>query len=97
MKIELINTHRVKWLYDNCNTIDEMLERLSGEIEYLEDIRELGAKVGVALAPSTTLDVLEYIIEDIDHVILLTVNPGYKGQPLVPQTMNKIQKPCRVL
>ena len=45
MKIELINTHRVKWLYDNCNTIDEMLERLSGEIEYLEDIRELGAKL----------------------------------------------------
>ena len=45
MKIDLINTHRVKWLYDNCNTIDEMLERLSGEIEYLEDIRELGAKL----------------------------------------------------
>ena len=45
MKIELINTHRVKWLYDNCTTIDEMLERLSGEIEYLEDIRELGAKL----------------------------------------------------
>ena len=45
MKIELINTHRVKWLYDKCTTIDEMLERLSGEIEYLEDIRELGAKL----------------------------------------------------
>ena len=45
MKIELINTHRVKWLYDNCKNIDEMLERLSGEIEYLEDIRELGAKL----------------------------------------------------
>ena len=45
MKIELINTHRVKWLYDNCTTIDEMLERLSGEIEYLEDIQELGAKL----------------------------------------------------
>jgi len=45
LKIDLINTHRVKWLYDNCNTIDEMLERLSGEIEYLEDIRELGAKL----------------------------------------------------
>ena len=45
MKVDLINTHRVKWLYENCNTIDEMLERLSGEIEYLEDIRELGAKL----------------------------------------------------
>jgi hypothetical protein len=45
MKIELINTHRVKWLYDKCTTIDEMLERLSAEIEYLEDIQELGAKL----------------------------------------------------
>ena len=46
MKIDLINIHRVKWLYDNCTTIDEMLERLSAEIEYLEDIQELGAKLG---------------------------------------------------
>jgi len=45
MKIELIHTHRIKCLYDNCNTIDEMIERLSDEIEYLEDIRELGAKL----------------------------------------------------
>ena len=35
---------------------------------------------------------MEYVIEDTDNIILMTVNPGYKGQPLVPQTMNKIQK-----
>ena len=45
MTIDLINTHRIKWLYDNCNTIDEMLERLGGEIEHLEDMQELGAKL----------------------------------------------------
>ena len=45
MKIDLNYTHRSKWLYDGCTTIDEMLERLSDEISHLEDIRELGAKV----------------------------------------------------
>ena len=55
-------------------------------------IKNLGGRAGVALAPATNLDVLEYIIEDLDLLILLTVNPGYKGQPLVPQVLNKIQK-----
>tara|TARA_B100000989_G_C19525594_1_gene466694 strand:- start:483 stop:1166 length:684 start_codon:yes stop_codon:yes gene_type:complete len=58
----------------------------------LVNIRKLGAKVGVALSPSTTLDVLEYIIEDIDLVILMTVNPGFKGQKFIPQVLNKINK-----
>ena len=58
----------------------------------LISIRKLGAKVGVALSPSTTLDVLEYIIEDIDLVILMTVNPGFKGQKFIPQVLNKINK-----
>ena len=45
MKIDLINTHRIKWLYENCDSIDEMLERLSAEIAHLENIRELGVKL----------------------------------------------------
>tara|TARA_Y100001951_G_C11264369_1_gene254533 strand:- start:520 stop:765 length:246 start_codon:yes stop_codon:yes gene_type:complete len=45
MKIKLGKFHRIKWLYDGCNSIDEMLERLSGETEILEDMQELGAKL----------------------------------------------------
>ena len=45
MKIDLINTHRIKWLYEHCDSIDEMLERLSAEIAHLEDMQELGAKL----------------------------------------------------
>ena len=48
------------------------------------------AKVGVALSPATPLTVLDYIIEDIDLVVIMTVNPGYMGQPLVPQAIKKI-------
>ncbi len=58
----------------------------------LVEIRNLGAKVGIALSPGTPLESLEYVIEDADNIILMTVNPGYKGQPLVPQTLNKINK-----
>jgi ribulose-phosphate 3-epimerase len=57
----------------------------------LVGIRRLGAKVGVALSPGTPLTTLEYIIEDVDVVLIMMVNPGYKGQPLVPQTIRKIQ------
>jgi ribulose-phosphate 3-epimerase len=56
----------------------------------LISIRSMGAKVGVALSPATPLTSLEYIIEDIDLVLIMTVNPGYKGQPLVPQAIRKI-------
>ena len=57
----------------------------------LISIRRMGAKVGVALSPATPLTSLEYIIEDIDLVLIMTVNPGYKGQPLVPQAIRKIK------
>ena len=48
--------------------------------------------VGVALSPGTIFETLEYIIEDVDVVLLMMVDPGYKGQPLVPQTIRKIKK-----
>jgi len=57
----------------------------------LISIRNMGANVGVALSPGTPLTSLEYIIEDIDLILIMTVNPGYKGQPLVPQAIRKIK------
>jgi len=58
----------------------------------LLSLRRRGAQVGVALNPSTGLDTLDYIIEDIDVVLIMTVNPGFMGQELVPQTLRKIEK-----
>lgn len=58
----------------------------------LVSLRRRGARVGVAVCPGTPLETLEYVIEDLDHVLLMTVNPGYKGQPLVPQTIRKIAR-----
>ena len=55
-------------------------------------LRRLGARVGVALNPGTPLEALDYIIEDVDFVLLMTVNPGFMGQQLIPQMIRKIEK-----
>ena len=48
--------------------------------------------MGVALCPGTPLEMLDYVIEDIDVILVMTVNPGFMGQKLVPQTLRKIEK-----
>ena len=58
----------------------------------LIQLRRKGARVGVALSPATPIETLDYIIEDIDVIVVMTVNPGYKGQKLVPQTLKKIER-----
>ncbi|MBM3500607.1 MAG: ribulose-phosphate 3-epimerase [Armatimonadetes bacterium] len=56
----------------------------------LAAIRDLGARPGVALNPSTPLSALDYVLDDADLVLLMTVNPGYAGQRLVEATLPKI-------
>lgn len=53
-------------------------------------IKETGAKAGVALNPHTPLDVIEYVLEDLDLVLLMTVNPGFGGQRFIPNVLPKI-------
>jgi ribulose-phosphate 3-epimerase len=57
----------------------------------LKLIADCGMKVGVALNPATSLVTLEYILNDIDMVLIMTVNPGYGGQKLIPETLVKIK------
>ncbi|WP_080840249.1 ribulose-phosphate 3-epimerase [Cohnella massiliensis] len=54
-------------------------------------IRELGLKAGVALNPHTPLSVLDYVVEDVDLVLIMTVNPGFGGQAFIPATLAKIR------
>ena len=56
----------------------------------LISLRRRGAKVGVALSPATPLDVLDYVMDDIDQILILAVNPGFMGQQLIPQMIKKI-------
>lgn len=54
-------------------------------------IKEQGVKAGVVLNPSTPLTELEYILEDLDMVLLMTVNPGFGGQKYIESCTRKIQ------
>ena len=56
----------------------------------LATIRDLGMKAGAALNPATPLDSLAYVLDRLDHVLLMTVNPGFAGQRLVPSGLQKI-------
>jgi ribulose-phosphate 3-epimerase len=58
----------------------------------IHHIRERGVKPGVSLNPATTLDCLEYILEDLDMVLLMTVNPGFEGQEFIPGVVPKIRR-----
>lgn len=57
----------------------------------VQRIRALGGRPRVALNPATPLSALDWVLDDIDGVLVMTVNPGYAGQALVPQTIGKIQ------
>jgi ribulose-phosphate 3-epimerase len=58
----------------------------------LMKIRETGAGAAVALNPATPLSVIEDVLDDINAVLIMTVNPGYAGQKLVPSTLGKISR-----
>lgn len=54
-------------------------------------VKEAGKKVGVSLNPATPLETLEYILEDLDMVLLMSVNPGFGGQSFIPSSLQKIR------
>ena len=57
----------------------------------IQNIKTLGLKVGVALNPATPINVLDYIIQDIDMVLIMTVNPGFGGQSYIEKMTQKIK------
>ncbi|MCL9660399.1 ribulose-phosphate 3-epimerase [Paenibacillus hunanensis] len=55
-------------------------------------IKEHGAKAGVALNPATPASAIREVLEDIDMVLVMTVNPGFGGQSFIPRTVHKIRE-----
>ena len=58
----------------------------------LKRIRELGAKAGVAFNPSTPPDVIEWMLDDVDLVLVMSINPGFGGQKFMPSQLAKISR-----
>lgn len=72
---------------DSITVHAEVLPHLHRAIQY---IKAKGVLAGVALNPSTPLNVLDYVLEDVDMILLMTVNPGFGGQKFIPAILNKI-------
>ncbi|SPF49008.1 Ribulose-phosphate 3-epimerase [Candidatus Sulfopaludibacter sp. SbA4] len=68
--------------YEACRHLDGTLEL----------IRKAGAMAGVVLNPATPVNVLEDILEVADYVLLMSVNPGFGGQKLIPYVLEKVRK-----
>ena len=67
----------------------EALNHLHRTIQHIRDKR---VRTSVVLNPATPLDALEYVLEDLDMVLLMTVNPGFGGQEFIPEVIPKIKK-----
>jgi len=60
-------------------------------------IKSFGIKAGISLVPSTHESILEYIIDQIDLILVMTVNPGFGGQNFIPSQLDKISRIKKIL
>src|SRR5262245_54043117 len=63
----------------------------------IQQIKDLGKKAGVVLNPSTPLAMLEEILNDIDLILIMSVNPGFGGQKFIQTSVNKVHRLRRML
>ncbi len=62
----------------------------------IQHIKDKGVKAGVSLNPATPLETLDYILQDVDMVLLMSVNPGFGGQSLIPQVLDKVRELAKI-
>lgn len=67
-------------------------EATAHPLRVAEQIQKRGAKALVALNPATPLCVLDYMLPSIDGVLIMSVNPGYAGQSIIPSSFDKIRR-----
>ena len=60
-------------------------------------IKESKIKAGVALNPSTPLSAIEWVIDDLDYIVIMSVNPGFSGQSFIPGSLEKIKNLKRII
>lgn len=74
---DLITVHQ-----EACTHLDRVLNQ----------IRECGCRAGVALNPATPVEMLDCVLDQVDMVLIMTVNPGFGGQKLIPYTLDKVRR-----
>jgi ribulose-phosphate 3-epimerase len=62
----------------------------------IQHIHELGKKAGISIVPSTPISALEELLEYVDLILIMTVNPGFGGQTIIPSCVKKVEELKRI-
>jgi ribulose-phosphate 3-epimerase len=73
------------------------LEASKNPLELAREIQTTGSKVGVALKPGTPLDQLQNLLSEVDLLLVMTVEPGFGGQPLIPEMLEKVSEARKLI
>ena len=63
----------------------------------LQLVRDLGCKAGLVLNPATGLDALDWVLDRVDMLLLMSVNPGFGGQKFIPSTLEKLKRARKII
>ena len=83
------------WIVKNFSKVDMILthyEALSNPQMVIDFVRNEGKKIGFVLNPETSVDELFDYLDQLDQILIMTVNPGFYGSPFLPEIVNKISE-----
>jgi ribulose-phosphate 3-epimerase len=63
----------------------------------LQLVRDMGCKAGLVLNPATSIDTVDWVLDKIDMLLLMSVNPGFGGQKFIPSTLNKLKQARKII
>ncbi len=90
-----------KWLKDYVDAGADIITIHPETTKHLDrvvtDIKKLGIKSGISLLPTTSTNILNYIIDNINLILVMTVNPGFEGQKFLQTQLNKISKLVKII
>lgn len=92
LMIQKPENHINSFIQAGSNIITVHQESTNHLFRCLDLIKEGGADCGVAINPGTSVSVLEPVLEYVDYILVMTVNPGWGGQKFIPQTVRKIME-----
>ncbi len=92
LMIEPCDLYLEEFASAGCDIITVHAEATRHLDRSLQAIRDLGKKAGVSLNPSTPENVVEYVLDRLDLVLLMTVNPGFGGQKFIPAVVEKTRR-----
>ena len=84
-----------KWIENNWQKVDTILvhyESCTDPEGIISNVKNKGKKIGFVLNPETPIEKLTSFIDDIDQVLIMTVNPGFYGSPFLPEMLDKIKE-----